>query len=212
MSFREADDLTPAIDSFGWPGCSTEMAPSGVRPRLAAVLRTAPLLGLVAIGAVIIAGHPSIHCYLAASPPNEGLRVPSMSLETHLVDAETPVVYLLPIYNGSSQTIEIEDLTTNCAYVSLEPRSFQIAPTATQVVALTFNFAAVGKSDYDEQSQPFEISVVPEVKGVSHRLEGWNLPFEFVLQSADAPALVQRGELSQGREREVSYAVSENAR
>lgn len=189
MYSREADDSSREIDPFEFPGYSEEKTHPGVRRCLSALLKAGPVLGLILVFAAVIAGHPSIRKHLASSPPNDGLRVPPTALRSRQIDAEATTVWMLPIYNSSSHTIEVDDLNTNCAYATIEPHSFEIAPSATQVVIVTFNFASASDADVEELLDGLEVSVVPEIKDISEPLEGWNLSVDVVLPSEEGTRL-----------------------
>lgn len=180
MFSREADDSSGA-DPLEFSGYLEEETSRGMRRCLGGLLRAGPILGLILVFAVVMAGHPSIRKHLAAAPPNEGLRVPPTVLMSRQVDAETPPVWLLPIYNSNSHTLEVDDLSTNSAYASIKPRSFQIAPLSTQVVLVTFNFSSASDAEFAEILEDFEVSVVPEIRDVPDQLEGWNLPVDVIL-------------------------------
>lgn len=81
----------------------------------------------------------------------------------------------IPIRNIDTKTISVVDFSSSCGCLSVEPRTFQLAPGATQMVRLRINLMLSQRNDGGAAGKEFTVVLTPVLSDGSVQQQTWTL-------------------------------------
>jgi hypothetical protein len=124
--------------------------------------RAAAIILTISFGVAYLGG---LYARKWMQPPDqavvEGLSIPLANLDIGEAWEEKDFVWLLPVRNVTSNTIEIRKFTTSCGCTAIKPANLSIHPGDTATVQLTIDLTHRSYAEKELSERPFTISVYP---------------------------------------------------